>query len=129
MADNTERYKFVNYTGRTLRTRVTNLSDSVARQFVVIKPNDEVVLEERHGERLGLTKKSYVVDNEEKSNNELNYPQNLTIVNGVGKKTAQDLGEQFLTEEELKNALSSGEDIGLDEKIQNNLKNHYNIGG
>lgn len=121
-------YKFINYTNETKVTRKGGLLKSGKRQFIFIKPKEEVILPEQQGERIGLTKKALITkDGKEATKDSLEYPYNLTQVNGVGKKLAEDLSEQFPNEEELKKALEQGEDFGLQEKTHNNLKEFYNI--
>jgi len=125
-----EKYKFKNETGRTLKTRVTHITDHSEGQvkFKVIKPNDEVVLEEGHGTRLGLTKKSLILkDGQEATKKELQYPHNLTTINGIGAKLSETIGELFPKEDDLKQALQNGEDLELKEATYTELKKFYGL--
>ena len=125
-----EKYKFKNETGRTLKTRVTHITDHTEGQvkFKVIKPNDEVVLEEGHGTRLGLTKKSLILENgQEATKKELQYPHNLTTINGIGSKLSETIGELFPKENDLKQALLNGEDLELKEATYTELKKFYGL--
>ncbi len=112
--------------------------------WATIKTNGIVELPSEQGKILGLTalkttegqlgsKKVETkqidtdksTDHSEKQNEEKSYSKKLNDINGIGKKTAEDIIKVFPTEEGLLKAISHDDELPFRDDVEEKLKRRY----
>ncbi len=87
-----------------------------------VEENDDIKATEGN---IGDTKvETKQIDHSEKQN-EKSYSEKLSEINGIGKKTAEDIIKVFPTEEELLKAISKDDELPFRDDVEEKLRKDY----
>jgi len=117
--------RFKNTTGNAIRIRKIKGDECI---WVTIKPNEIIELDEEYGYNLGLEPFSETEEsNKEKvKKEELKKPsekflKELLSINGIGKKTLQDIISIYPTKKDLVNAIKGKKELPFRDDVVKKL--------
>ena len=133
--------KFKNETGENAKYRRGSIKSGY--DWFTIKPGDTADIPEHIGDTLNLTKieaeqeeVSEVLNNEPSEEDPTDadagfledpeaYKKKLIDIDGIGKKTAEDIMAKYPTEKELKNAIRQGDEIHKRDDVDEAVKETF----
>ncbi len=118
--------QFTNKTGESKKVKVVDTQEDLGFKWITVLKDESVDLPRSQGLALGFKpeKKKVEESDEEQQSNE-DYRKKLMSVDGIGKKTAEDIMKAYPTADELRDAISEDKELPIREDLVEMLEEEF----